>query len=418
MAGFLSIRDWLGRNRAGSRLASVGLLLWSASLPFAMAQSVRFTSVFLFVIAGGFLLHCLAHGFHFFRISLADFKLILPLMLLAVLPLLHFFSGYNKRELLLLAPLFFVPWMLFYLKEEFPRMLQRGVLLSLAASCLVLVLLLTAKNPLLVWHSVRSEQELPDIFLLARPQMGLLTGLLFFLSVHFLILQKKLWRMLLPLMVAAGILFWILAKMAIIALGISILFLSFILLKNRPLVLVVSSGFLMILVISGAIWLFQSGLPQEALSRDGLSFQKYPKAMVNSINSRIVLWKAGKDVLMESSGLICGIPSAQLELKLKAATANYNAYLAGQNLNPHNQPLYMLLHYGFAGLLVLLLIWYRLFEKVRKYPALLAAVLFLLICSQSEIYLDREFGTQLFMLVFIVFGLLPVNKSKDRTHIT
>lgn len=409
MGSVLSFRGFFFSPRAGIQLAVGGLLLWTASLPFAMAQTVRFTSISLFVILGGFLVQRI-----FFRMPsgfppLRKLRLLLPLLLLSLLPLLHFIpSGENQRELLLGLPLLLLPPVFLLMSDDFPVWLPKMLLLVLTASFFVLLVFLLSKGPFRVWMSVRSETEIPDLFLLARPQLGLLCGMVYFLLFHSIPPLRRPLPFLLLFLFFALILWWILAKIALIAFFLAHLAWLIYLLRNRPLILISFCALLFLVSLAMAIRIQQSGWVAEALSREGLSFEKYPKALVNSINSRIVLWKASAGLLADGSHILLGLPSGKLESELQKATARYNGYLAGQKLNPHNQFLYLMLHYGLPGFLVFCLLWISLFRQVKKQVPLVCLVFFFLVCSQTEIFIDREFGIQLYLLLFLLMAFFDV----------
>lgn len=382
----------------GSRIALLATLLWTASLPFSMAQTTRFTSIFLFSILGGFLLAAACKKPSLFELPFRLFRQILPLILLALLPLMHLFSaGSDQREFFLTLPFLLIPWILLFFQRDWPAFFSKTAFLVLLSSCAVLYACLLFQGPSRVWNSVRSETELPDLFLLARPQLGFLTGVIFFLAWYFLPLGKWTFRGFSVLILV--LLLWILAKIALIALAMVFLFAALYSFR-RNLLVVGTFSLLLIAAFTALIWfLVSSGLLSEAFSRDGLSFDRYPKAYVNSINSRVVLWKASFRLLSENSNWISGIPSEQLGPALDARVGELNGYLQTRHLNPHNQFLYILLHYGIPGFVVLLFFWYRVFRTCRKSLPLTGMWLFAFICSQTEIYLDREFGTQIIMLM-------------------
>jgi O-antigen ligase len=297
------------------------------------------------------------------------------------------------------------------MKDDFPVWFSRMLLLLLLLSYAALLVFLLLQGPSTVWRSVRSEVEIPDLFLLARPQLGLLTGMVYFFMMHCMIPEGRLLIRILTFLFFSLILFWILAKIAFLGFLLVHIFWVIFSFRRKPLVWFFLSFLLALSLISLVFTLQNSGLMEEALSRDGLSFKKYPKALVNSINSRVVLWKASAGLLSENHNFLAGLPSEILEKELQQFTARYNAYLAGRNLNPHNQFLYLMLHYGIAGLLIFLSLWFFLLRQTKNSPALISAVLFFFICGQTEIFIDREFGIQLYLLFFLLILLLPRGPS-------
>jgi len=409
MEGIKTLISRMIALQLGSRIALLTCMLWVFSLPFSMAQQTRFTSIFLFSILGGFLIKVLTEGFDPWRVPFRTVRLILPLGLIAVLPLLHFVpTGNNTRELLLNAPLFLAPYILFYLSRDWPNWYPKAIVFILAFSFVLLTGFLLMKGPNTVWISVRSETELPDIFLLARPQMGFLAGVLFFICrQQFYFLQK-------PVLSAISfgltilLLFWILSKIALLAF-ISAVFLCWVIASKSKPWLFASQITLLSVGIFLVFWkLMSSGLVTEALSRDGLSFEKYPKAYVNSINSRVVLWRASFDLVSRPENLITGISSEKLVKELDFAVGNYNPYLQTRHLNPHNQFLYLLLMYGVLGMICWIYFWSSILKAIRKFPVLISMWCFMFLCSITEIFIDREFGTQMYLLmIFLSVRVLP-----------
>jgi O-antigen ligase len=79
-----------------------------------------------------------------------------------------------------------------------------------------------------------------------------------------------------------------------------------------------------------------------------------------------------------------------------------NGYLQSRHLNPHNQLFYIVLHYGIPGLLVWFFFWFQAFQSSANSLPLVCIWLFAFCSSQTEIYLDREFGTQVYLLVMVI----------------
>jgi len=409
MEGVKTLKSRLIGLQAGSRIALLACMLWVFCLPFSMAQQIRFTSIFLFSILGAFLIKVLTEGFDPWRVPFRIVRLIFPLGLFAILPLIHFFpAGSNTRELLLNAPLFLIPYILFYLSRDWPKWQTKAMVFSLAFSFVLLTGFLLMQGPNTVWFSVRSETELPDIFLLARPQMGFLAGVLFFMCrQQFLFLQKPVLSTI-SFGLTVLLLFWILSKIALLSFISAVLLCWVIASKSKPL-LFVSQITIISIVILFLIWkLMGSGLVTEALSRDGLSFEKYPKAYVNSINSRVVLWRSSFDLVSSPENLFSGISSDKLLQELDFAVGKYNPYLKTRHLNPHNQFLYLLLMYGVLGVICWFCFWSSILKAIQKYPNLISMWFFMYLCSITEIFLDREFGTQVYLLmVFLSVRVLP-----------
>jgi hypothetical protein len=411
MGSLLKFWPIIKQAKPGSRIAFAALLLWVFSLPFSMVQQVRFTAIFLFSILGGFLIHVLMEHFQVFRLPLSVLKKLFPLVFLAMLPLFFVaLHGDNKREFILYLPFLVIPAIVMYLKPEFPQNLSRLVFLVLFAAWFLLLLSFLLKGPVTIWHYMRSLEENGGIrLLIGRPQMGLLTGLVFFASLHLFAMGYA--RTLTFFIAILLILFWLLSKMALLAILLSSGFVLLLQLIRKPWAFMLVLFLFSVLAITGFKILATSGIVTELMGKGGLSFKKYPKLYVNSINSRVVLWRASYDVFTENHNWIIGLPSEKLTAEMNKAIACYNGYLAGKNFNPHNQFLYLILHYGLPGLCFFIWFWAGIFWISRKSASLIGLWLFFFICSQTEIYIDREFGVQILMLMVILTILLVDQKQ-------
>jgi O-antigen ligase len=309
--------------------------------------------------------------------------------------------------------LFFIPWILMHFRSSWPGSFPKIAVAVLLLSFFFLCFILFLQGPQTVWNSVRSEEEIPDLFILARPQMGFLAGLLFFLSDQTFKLNRN--RLLYGLSFAFTglILLWILAKIALISFLLVMLLLQIWQLRKRPLVFAGITGFFVVCLLGAVLFVSKTGILAQAFSPGGLSFDQYPKAYVNSINSRLVLWQAGFQVLGEGNNLFSGVPSELLQPELDAAVGSLNAYLESRHLNPHNQFLYMLLHYGIPGLIVFCLFWFGLFRMSAVSAPVAGLWIFAFCCSQTEIYLDREFGSQLYLLLLVLSIQIQPSKLPD-----
>lgn len=390
-------------RNSGLIFVLTGLICWTFSLPLSTAQDkVRFTSIFLFTTLGGFIIHLLQNGFQFFRIPFQIYKSILPVQFFSLLPLLHLFaSGDNQKELFLGIPFLVIPYIYLYSFDRFPAGFGKILLLVFVSSFLFLLICLTLKGPVYVWNSIRSANSDPNLFLLDRPQMGFITGLIYFLFVFVFRLWSKPWLLAGIFLLVLAILIWIIAKMALVAfLGINLILFVYGL-RKRPFLFLSILVFASVLVFTGVYKIIDSGIIPEALSKEGLSNEKYGWYYVNSINERIALWRVSFQLLQDQGNLIAGLPSRQLTELFDQKIATYFIHLAERHFNPHNQLLYLLLHYGIFGLIFFIWFWADVFRLCRKAPFLLGMWAYFLICSQTEVYLDREFGSQIFLLMLL-----------------
>ena len=403
MGGILKGQLPANYRGAGLFFVLAGLVCWTFSLPLSTAQDkVRFTSIFLFTTLGGFIIHLLFNGFQLFQIPFQLYKRILPVQFFSLLPLLHLIaSGDNQKELFLGIPFLVIPYIYLYSFDWFPPGFGKVLLLVFVSSFLVLLASLTLKGPVYVWHSIRSEISDPNLFLLDRPQMGFITGLIYFLVVFVFRLLSRPWLLAGLFLLALAVLIWIIAKMALVAfLGINLILFVYGLRKRQFLFLSILM-FASVLVFAGVYKIIDSGIIPEALSKEGLSNEKYGWYYVNSINERIALWRVSFQLLQDQGNLIAGLPSRQLTELFDQKIATYFIHLAERHFNPHNQLLYLLLHYGTFGLIFFIWFWVDVFRLTRKAPFLAGLWAYFLICSQTEVYFDREFGSQIFLLMLL-----------------
>jgi hypothetical protein len=203
----------------------------------------------------------------------------------------------------------------------------------------------------------------------------------------------------------------LLAKMAFLALALCLP--GWLLtLYRKNLQLMALSALLLVTGAGTGLYRFsQTKVCQDLRNTGEIRFETLSKTS-NSINNRLLLWRAAGDLLASPESWK-GYPPGELQPKLDRAVSRYNGYLETMHLNVHNQFLFMVLHHGWPGLLVWLWVWLALFgESKRAGASWFWGTFFLFICTQTEVYWDRETGVQLW--VVWMFFLVAARDEKDR----
>lgn len=386
------------------RIGLFAMMAWTAALPFAQIQKTRFTSVFLFVLLGAFLIR-----FAFqrsFRIIPKDHqKLCWAFLLFTLFPLLDFFrwesAKAGEEAVLLRLPFLVLPFLVVQFEKDWPFFWRKLAISVLLFSFLLCHFLIGLQGVEKVYAAARTDFY-PDIrFYLHRPYTGLIAGI--FLWLAFGIFRNNLWRIA-ALLVFGGLQFWVLSKFSLLAFSLCLVVYLYFSLpaggNSRKVVLVMSllaAGFL-------AFRISRSQAFKELISTGGIDFNTVSKTYSNSINNRSLLWQAAFQLLARDHNWVFGLGTGNFQDLLDAEVGKYNDYLPGQHLNPHNIFLYYGLQYGLAGfalLIFFLLAWTGEARQSGKRHLVYMAI-FMLLCCQTEIFLDRELGIQLFLWVAVV----------------
>jgi len=402
MAAIQNVISFFTSQNLGSRISWLAAVLWCFALPFAQIQHTRFTSIFLFSILGGFLISILRNGFSIYKVPFRNFKQCLPFIFLAILPLIHGFdSEANAKEIVLRAPLFIIPFVLLYQAVSWHSRTKVILMVTFLLSYCICNAVLFSWGIEEVYCFVRSELETGPLFLISRPYFGICAGIVFFGISGLLFPDSKSigldFGLFLPV---AALLFIILAKISLIAFCISFAVYLFLKYRKRP-VFLLSFVFISGLILAvGTFKVVQSSAFKDAVTLGGINYSSLPKVYSNSINNRLILWRASFQLLKEGSHGLTGYSPEELQTALDKKVSQYNGYLTNWHLNPHNQLLYMVLKYGLFGLAVFIFLWSSLLFGNK--PIWTGAWFFIFICSFTEVYLDREMGVQLFILTFFL----------------
>jgi len=419
MAAIGTVAAFFTDRKLGSQLSWLGVFLWALALPFAQAQQTRFTSIFLFTILGGFLISCLRNGFSIFQVSFRQTLACIPFAALALIPLLHGVSGDTGKEIVMRAPLFIIPWILLYQSSQWDPKSRWWVGVAFLFSYGICTLYLLSFGPSEVYHFVRSEQEFSPMFLISRPYYGLVTGIAYFVWVGLIDPRPKSgFRDFLLFLLFAFWMWVVLTKIALLA--FIACFVVFVLIQNRKNSTFLATSFALGFILASVLGykVFHSKVLKEMRELGGINYSTLPKTYSNSINNRLILWKASAAILTDGTHWITGYSPEELQLALDQKVGEYNSYLTTRHLNPHNQLLSMILKYGLAGFVLFILFWSIRFRRSYSdsHPGIFTVWLFCFFCSMTEIYLDREMGIQLYILLFFI-STLPRNPKPSASQI-
>lgn len=419
MAAIGKVTTILTDRTLGSRLSWLGVFLWAFALPFAQVQQTRFTSIFLFAILGGFLISCFRNGFSIFQVSFRQTLTCLPFAALALIPLLHGTSGDTGKEIVMRAPLFIIPWILLYQSSQWSSRRRWWVGISFLVSYGICTLYLLSFGPSEVYHFVRSDEEISPMFLISRPYYGLVTGIAFFIWVG--LIDPRPTSGLRDFLLFLAFSFWmwvVLTKIALLAFAAC--FVVFVLIQNRKNTVfmgaAIALGMLLLSVLGFKV--YHSKVLKEMRELGGINYSTLPKTYSNSINNRLILWKASAAILTDGTHWITGYSPEELQQALDQKVGESNSYLTTRHLNPHNQFLSLLLKYGLVGFVLFIVFWGVRFRKSfnDSHPGLFAVWLFCFFCGLTEVYLDREMGIQLYVLLFFL-STLPWNPKPPSARI-
>ena len=400
----LKLKSWEG---VSTRLAIVGFFVWTAAIPFAQTQKIRFTGISLLVMLGAFLVF-LPGKFSFRRIFKEDLALLLIFILLGISPLLDFYRWENPKPswsiLVLRLPMVFLPFIVLQFSRFWNPQWKKLAVLVLLVSTLGSIILFCSQGISFAYQTIRlGEDELKLYSPVSRPYHGFLIGISFF-SVLYIFRERLNYFLVGLLIVFFSFLWLILAKLAILSLLICSFIFALFVLRNRPKILaLILLGFF---VVSGILfWKFSSSKAYQDLVQTGtFSFSNAPKLYVNSFNSRLILWESTVELLKKDNTWIFGLGTQNFQERLDNQVLIHNGYLFTRHLTPHNLFLSYWLQYGLLGVFTVFLLFFLLVKKAiaKKRISLFLLTLFLFFSVQTEIYMDREMGVNLFIWILVV----------------
>jgi O-antigen ligase len=404
MEGIQSLKSRI--EAMANQIGLFALLAWTASLPFAQIQKTRFTSIFLFTLLGAFLLRFFLR-FSFKTIPKKSRFICLIFCLLPILPLLDFFrwnsSKLGEEAILLRLPFLIVPFLVIQFQNEWKYNWRKLALLVMFGSFLFSLFLFGFQGIAKIFQASRTDVEMGIWYIMQRPYLGLFSGILFWASMGIFWPLKKGWGIISGLLFL-GLQFLILSKFSLLANVICLLLFLYFSFAENP----AFRKFLLIFFLAGGI-LFSYKVSEyqafkEFFTSGNIDFKTLSKPYANSFNNRSILWRSSLDLLAKNQNWVFGLGTGNFQPALDLEVAKYNGYLPGQNLNPHNIFLYYGLQYGIPGLILVLLFFVAMGKEAIQNGKrhLFMICLFLFLCCQTEIFLDRELGIQIFIWVLVV----------------
>ncbi len=296
------------------------------------------------------------------------------------------------------------------------KILDRLLLLFLLTT--TILALITFKDGFQVaWNNVEMQENL----IIHRPYFGIYCIFNFLISISF-ILNRNYRTVFKAIILLTGLfnvvfIFIILAKMAIISLGIIILCLIgyFFWINNSSKVLVGYTAILIsITIYLGAINPYISKAVKTVLSGNELSWEEYDSRLVNSLNLRVLKWNCSKKVLKNNYHWLVGAGTGDTQSlidKCYKETLGENHFFLEHSYNPHNMYLTIWLNTGLTGLLLLLLIlgWGLVFSLKRKNLLFFGFMLLIILSGATESILDVQKGVVFFAFFFSIFSLNQQN---------
>jgi hypothetical protein len=407
------LKSW---EEISSRLAFLGFCAWSLAIPFAQVQKIRFTAISIFIIIGAFLIF-LPGKTSLRRIGKGVSPFLFIFCLIGILPLLDFWRWENPRmamdSFVLRLPMIVLPFILYQFSFYWPPFWKIIIISCLITSSLINVVYFSSQGLDLIYSSIRNDIDHLSIrYITSRPYYGFLLGICFFSLVY--IYKNKI-----NILLITALIFFTLFEYLIV--GKLFLVSSFICFTIYILYIIRNN--LNLIILYFAIFAFTTGFIInkivktqayfELTNQGGFDFSTIPKHYSNSINSRLILWKASKDILYENNAWIFGLGTQNFQDKLDSSVQKYNPYLSEQHLTSHNLFLGFWMQYGLMGLSVLIFMFGIFFKESisKKNISLFLLSTFLLLSVQTEIYMDREMGVHLFIWVLVVL-YLPIDSTQ------
>jgi O-antigen ligase len=331
------------------------------------------------------------------------------MLILGILPVLDIFRWESESAgwaaFTLRLPLIFVPFILLQLSAYWPYYWRKLALLAMLISLTFSIVLYLWQGPAYIFEAIRSDNEKLLYGFINRPYYGFLCGIMVLLLIREFYSKDKSVIVIFSIL-SIGFQFLILTKLSLFALGVCLFIFYFYTIWNSHLLRNISLVFVFTGLLFGCYKVVNSRAFQELTSRGDISFTTLPKEYVNSLNTRLILWKASIDLLAENQNWVFGLGTATYQSAMDAKVEKYNGYTASQHLNPHNLVLYMAVQYGIAGIVLIFWFFGMLFRAAIKERDLLMGLvaLFFFLSVQTENYYDRELGVQLWIwIVFVVF---------------
>jgi len=398
---------WKSIEGLGSNIVLLGFLFWSAVLPFAQMQKIRFTGISVFVMVGGFLI------FLFGKASLRRLPprsgwIICTFILVAILPILDFFRWENEKaamaSLVLKLPMIAIPFIVIQISKFWSFSWQKLAFILLTISSFVNILVFSSQGLSFIFDSIRASTDAIVLkFPTSRPYYGFLLGAILF--IFFRLNREKLRPYLFfPIAFFFAFEWLILGKLAILAFSICLLIYGVYYFRKNIKVLGILIFISVLALGLGAHKFLNSPIFHDLKLRGEINFTTLPKEYANSFNSRILLWNSTFELLSKNDNWLFGLGTQNFQNQLDAEVAKYSNEMSTHHFTPHNLFLAWWLQYGISGVFLLLLLFFLFFKEAwkQKSIALFLLSIYLIISVQTEVYLDREMGVQLLIWLLLV----------------
>lgn len=400
-------------QRVGIQLGLVGMVVWSAALPFSMQQTTRFTAIGLWVMLGGYLI-ALGGKIKFQSLSKSNRWLVFTFAGFTLFPFLDFWRWEHMEGALSLIVLrlamLLIPFLVLQFQVHWPPFWARMVAVFLFFSLIVNSLLTISVGPNFLFDIIRSGNDSEIRYWMHRPYYGLYFGIFIIGGITMFYKKPKLVPMLIFMVISglALVFLWILlSKMAII--GIMLIMSLWTLLR-------ISSNFFptqkkivllgIILIVVGTVYkrTVNSSAYKQIREKGQIDFATVNKNYANSLNLRLMLWQTALLTTFESKAALFGFGTANSQEHLNNAICKVDEHLCMLKLDPHNVWLSEWLQHGVIGLILVSLLflvpsWH--FEENHFQPYMWVW-LFVAFCCFSETYVNREMGVQTLVWLAVV----------------
>lgn len=416
MAGFPKI-DRSSFLSGLNGLGLFGFLFWSVALPWAQIQEHRFTSIALFIILGSWLLKQFASMD--FKLFSSHFKpVFLVFFFLAILPLLDFwrwqFPMESLKEFQIRLPFLAMPYLVWNFQPSWKANWWKLAFALFGLSLGFTLVFSLAQGPDQIWNLIHSDHSTDLILIMQRPFYGLILGA-FLIAFPAIFPNLRVVFLFLGLTTLAFLVL-ILTKVALISLLLVCLLLGIFKLyqqvhtPTKSLIFFTGIG----LCLGCVVWYFiQSPYYQDIISTGEIGYQNLGKTYSNSFNTRLIIWKAAIEVLHTDRNWMFGLGTCNFQPALDAIYQRENEFVFAQHFNPHNLLLYFGLQYGFLGFcLPILGIWFLVHRRGFPFQTRSFFVLiFIFMCSQSEIFINRELGVHFIMWITLILTFNDLNEK-------
>lgn len=404
-------------RRLWNWLGFLAFLFWSAAIPFAQVQQTRFTGIALFILLGSWLFQLP------FRIKFQPFPknylfFLLIWAFLAVLPILDFWRWLHPEEswkiIQLRLPFLILPFLVWQLSPYWPVKWPIYSFLVFCTTLFIGIVISISQGPAYIWNTLHSEQSDSLKLVIQRPFYGLILGAIFLtIPLVFDKMNKVVFGT-----IAVGIVAFlglIMTKFPLISLfatlGISALWFVFQHAKTQiqklsiVLLLGVSIGF-------GLVRLAHSPMFSDILETGTIRFETVDKAYSNSVNTRLIIWRAAFEILEKDQNWLFGLGTNNTQEELDAIYLRVNEHVYRNHLGTHNLILYLTLQYGFLGGMLPVILFGSILFSIPKSRRLkvLPVLVFIFFCSQTEVIINRELGVHFLTWVSLVLIFKELNE--------